>query len=55
MAMLSLRVQGEPTLILDASAILRAIPARAGRTYDPHGDALGVGGHPCACRENSWK
>mgnify|MGYP006977943327 CR=1 FL=1 len=48
----SLRVQGEPHIVVEAPAVVRAIPARAGRTRSPGRSQLGGRGHPCACREN---
>ena len=51
----SLRVQGEPTFEHIASAIQRAIPARAGRTFRRPVFFFGLAGHPCACRENNKK
>ena len=48
----SLRVQGEPRQAARKATRDRAIPARAGRTWNPYrGMAIGEG-HPCACREN---
>ena len=49
----SLRVQGERLLAIGLWPLIRAIPARAGRTTHRSTIASMSSGHPCACRENT--
>ena len=50
----SLRVQGELSSGRPMQIVIRAIPARAGRTVNPPGCFCVSSGHPCACRENYY-